>query len=455
MTGGRADPGEKQAPGKAGERCGGVFVQEIYQKEIMRGVNLTCIKAYKFKTGCISLTMLTPLDKATASLNAALPSVLRRGTSKYPDMESLAVVLDELYGARIEPVIRKKGEVQCVGFYADFPDDAFLPGKQGSILEKTAELLGEMLLSPATSGGRLRGDYVETERQNLMDDIKAEINDKRAYAVRSLVRKMFRGEPYSVSKLGSLADASRISVYTLTRQYKELVSTSPIEIFYCGAEDPENVVRIMRKALAALPRAGEFQIPSTKVDAKPYTGQPRYYRERMEVTQGKLVMGYRLGQAMAEPDNPALMVFNAVFGGAVTSKLFMNVREKLSLCYYASSSLDRHKGAMMVSSGIEFSKYEEAMDEITRQLDEMKSGGITQWEMDSAKKAVMTAIYSAMDAPMGLEGLFLDRTMLDLRPLPSELAALVSEVTADSVAEIAAGVALDTVFFLTGEDDDA
>jgi predicted Zn-dependent peptidase len=175
----------------------------------------------------------------------------------------------------------------------------------------------------------------------------------------------------------------------------------------------------------------------------------------MDITQGKLVMGYRLGEAMKSPNHAALMVFNAVFGGAVTSKLFMNVREKLSLCYYASSGLDRHKGVMLVSSGIEFSKYDEALGEIEKQLDSIRKGEIEPWEIEGAKKAVMNAIYSSLDEPSGLEGLYLDRSMLGLTANPEELAALVSDITIGEVVKIASCTKLDTVFFLTGEGENA
>ncbi len=428
-------------------------MQKVTQMSLARGVNLTCVNALKFKTGCLSITFLTELNRKTAALGAALPYVLRRGTSSHPDMESLAQALDDLYGARIEPVLRKKGEVQCIGLYADFPDDVFVPGG-GHILEKTARLMGEILLSPATSGGRLRADYVDSERQNLIDDIRAEINDKRVYAYRHMVERMFNGEKYSISKLGTLEEASKITVYSLTRYYKEVLANSAAEVFYCGAEDPDTVARIVKEALAPLPRSGSCTPPETEFRAK-VPGQIRHFTEKMAVAQGRLVMGYRLGEIMQAPDHPALMTFNAVFGGAATSKLFMNVREKLGLCYYADSGIDRHKGVMVVSSGIEFDKYNEALAEITSQLESVKNGDIAGWELEGAKKAVMNSLYTSMDEPSGLESLYLNRALLGIEANPEEIAALVSEVTKEEVADIAASVKLDTVYFLTGEDRDA
>jgi predicted Zn-dependent peptidase len=175
----------------------------------------------------------------------------------------------------------------------------------------------------------------------------------------------------------------------------------------------------------------------------------------MAVTQGKLVMGYRLGNAMMEQNHAAMMVFNALFGGAVTSKLFMNVREKLALCYYANSSIDRHKGIMVVSSGIEFSKFDEALNEITAQLEAIKNGEIEQWELDGARRAVVTAISASIDSPIGLESLYLDKSITGMRAEPEELAALAEDVRLDEVVKIAKGVVLDSVYFLTGDEDNA
>ncbi|MGX8699028.1 MAG: EF-P 5-aminopentanol modification-associated protein YfmF, partial [bacterium] len=178
------------------------------------GVNLTAVRDERFKTGAYSLNLLTPLEKETASQRAVLPYVLRRGTARYPEAEELEAALDELYGARLEPFVRKKGEVQAIGFYADFADPAFVDEER--MPEKMASLLGEVLLNPAMQSGNLRRERVALERENLLADIRAGINDKGSYADERLLALMCRGENYSVPKLGSLPQAKRIGHLTLT-----------------------------------------------------------------------------------------------------------------------------------------------------------------------------------------------------------------------------------------------
>lgn len=427
-------------------------MENVYRREIMRGVELTAITAERFKTGSLSMTLLAPLERRTAALNAALPYVLRRGTASLTDMEAIAARLDELYGARIEPTLRKKGEIQCLGFYADFPDAAFLPEKV-DVLGGVAKLMGELLLSPATRGGRLRADFVETERQNLIDDINAEINDKRGYAEERARELMFRGESYALSKLGTLSEAGKISVFTLTRQYKHLLSTAPLEVFYCGAESAERVERLVREALAGLPRAAELIYPVTDVGFSA-PREPREVTEVMDVTQGRLIVGCGLGENMREPDHAALMVFNALLGGSALSKLYLTLRERLSLCYYAGSWIDRHKGALFISAGIDFAMRDETLERITEAIDEIRRGQIEDWELEGARREVVSSIYSASDEPAGLEGLFLDRAILKTDVLPDELAALASEVTGEELSSIARGITPEIVYFLSGEAED-
>lgn len=427
---------------------------DISREEILPGVELTCLRSDKFKTACLSLSLLTQLKRETASMNALIPLVLRRGTTQYPDMEALSRKLDELYGTAIEPVVRRIGEIQCIGFYASIPETDFLPGRQ-DVLCDTAELMGQLLLSPVTRGGLLLPDYVESEREKMAELIRSRVNDKRGYAMLRCMEEMCCYEDYAVSRFGSEADCESIHYQKLTRHYRSILQTSPVEIFYCGRADSRRVARVFRDALSMLPR-GEIDYDiGTDVRMNAVEAQPRYVEEEMNVSQGKLVIGFRLGDVMEEPDIAAIYVFNSVFGSGSTSKLFVNVREKLQLCYYAGSSVDIHKGIMLVSSGIEFDKFDAAKAEILSQLDEMKNGNITDDELNAAKSGIASALRSGMDSQGELEGFFLSQTLAGLDYGPMELAQLVEEVTKDNVVSVAKSVECDLVYFLKGSGEAA
>lgn len=422
---------------------------EIERIRLLPGVSLACLQTDKFKSDCLSVSLLTALDRDTISKNALLPRVLSRGTVHHPDMDSLSAYCDELYGAQALPLVRKKGEMLALGFYAGFIADRFTP--DGSpLLEPVAALLGELLLSPATKGGLLRRDYVESEKQKLIEDVRARVNDKRDYALFRAIEEMCAFENYGCDDMGTEEGAASVGYVELTRWYRELLQRCPVEIFYCGSASPERVESAMREALATLPR-GEIDLElGTDVRLNTLTEEPRIFEESLDVTQGKLVLGFRLGECMDEPDYAALRVFNALYGGSVTSKLFMNVREKLSLCYYASSFIDRLKGVMFVASGIEFDKYEAAKGEILAQLEAVKRGDFSDEEFSAAKMAMASELRSATDSPGALEEFYLSQTLLGLDYGPADLAALCELVTREDVTALARGIELDTVYFLRG-----
>ena len=417
---------------------------------ISPGVNLTCIQTDKFKTGCLSINLISSLHAGTAASTALLPRVLRRGSDELPDMERITSALDDLYGARIEPLVRKKGELHCIGFYSDFPDDSYIPGG-GSVLEKTASFAGGMLLSPVMSGGLLRQDYIDGEKKNLIDDIRAGINDKRGYALDRLLEEMCADEAYGVNRLGCEAEASGITPESLTARYHELLSGARVELLYCGAADPKRVEAALLPLISGLPDRGDARLPETNVVLYPGKRPPVRLTEELDVSQGKLAVGFRLGRAMqGTPDYPAMMVFNAVYGSGVTSKLFLNVRERLALCYYAGSMLDKQKGVMIVSSGVDFSNYDVALDEILVQLENVRNGDVSEWELASAKSSVANAIKSAMDRPSGLMDLYFDSIVSPVRYDPVDLSGMVESVTLDRVVATAAEIEADTIYFLTG-----
>ncbi|MBQ5748724.1 MAG: insulinase family protein, partial [Oscillospiraceae bacterium] len=340
--------------------------------EILPGVHLTAVQTEKFKTGCFSINFLRPLSHDEATANALIPSILLRGSEKYPDIRSITAGLDELYGASMGTLNRKKGEVQMVGFFADYIEDE-LAG--APVFEPVMEFVAQILLHPLTKDNAFDERIVAGEMRNIRNAMDARINDKRVYAASQMIRTMFEDEAYSVPRLGDPEDLEKLNAEKLYAHYREILAHSQVELFYMGRKSPNDVAQTLRRVLADLPR-GETVSVGTGVRRK--ADRVKEVTKSMDVTQGKLCMGLRTGCNVHDAEYPALLVLNAVFGAGATSKLFLNVREQMSLCYYAGSSIDKYKGIMIISSGIEFDMYETVRREILNQLDECRMGHITQ-----------------------------------------------------------------------------
>lgn len=424
-----------------------------YRSQIMPGVWLTAIQSRKFKSSYWSLRLLTPLAEETAAMNAVLPRVLRRGTASCPDQEQLAAALDEMYGGAIEPLVGKRGEGHCFGFVASFLDDGLVPDET-PLLDQAAHLLGELLLHPATRNGRLKGEYVDGERDNLIAEIKSQINDKRSHALNRMTEEMCAEEPFRLNRLGSLEQAEKINVTKLNRYYHQVLSSARIFVYYCGSAEPQQVEQAWREALMGLPRHEVLSPPETEL-RKPT--QVRQVTDHLDVTQGKLVMGFRTGITATDSEYPALMVANALFGGNANSKLFLQVREALSLCYYVNSGLDKWKGLLIVQAGAEFDQLERVQTEVLEQLKQVQEGGFTEEELEAAKRSLISTYRSALDVPSQLEDFWYGQQLAGLTFGPDELAELIRVVDAEQVMAVANQIMLDTVYTLmgpkTGEED--
>lgn len=427
---------------------------ERTREEILPGVWLTALRTDKFRTDTLSVTLLTQLSRENAAMNAVIPSVLRRGTARCPDMDALAAELDGLYGAAAVPVVRRLGEIQALGFLASFAAGDCVPGGE-DLLSPACALTGDLLLSPVTRGGLLLPDYVQSEKQKLAERLRARVNDKGSYAMLRLIENMCSCEAYSAGAMGDAESAEAVHYQKLTRRYHELLASSPAEVFYCGGAPAARVRDAVRRALAVLPRGELDPDIGTDVRMNAVEAEPRIFTEALDVTQGKLSMGWRLGACMEDPNEAAIRVFNAVFGGSLTSKLFVNVREKLSLCYYASSAVDLQKGLLVAQSGIDFDKYDAVRDEILAQLEAVKRGEVSAAELDAARLSAASDLHALTDSPTGLESWWLVRNTAGDECTPEEMAALCEGVSADDVTAVARSTELDAIYFLrgTGEAD--
>ena len=416
-----------------------------HRTEILPGVYLTAVQSDKFKTGCFSLNLLRPMKKEEAAANALIPSVLLRGSETCPDIASISAKLDELYGASIGTLVRKKGEVQLVGFYCDYVQDEYV---DEPVFAPVMAFLAELLLHPRLENGIFPEAVVDSEKLNLENAMLSRINDKRTYAASQLIRTMCAGQPYGIPRIGEPEDLKNITAKSLYAHYRDLLATSRVELFYMGSLSPEAVAKVLQAALAELPRAEVFvPVGTTPV---PAARPVQEKTERLDVTQGKLSLGFFTDITAKDPRYPALVLAATVFGGGATSKLFTNVREKMSLCYYASASFEKFKGVLSVSSGVEFSKLETAKTEILRQLEACKAGDITDAELESARGYLVSDLKIAMDSPGRLDDYYMGQILLEQDGTMEDLASAIARVTKQEAADAIQALRLDTIYALEG-----
>ena len=412
--------------------------------ELLPGVTLRVFTDDRFKQNCLSIQFVRTMQEAEAAYNALLPAVLLRGCETAPDMRDIILRLDDLYGASMGALVRRVGDYQTTGISCSFISDRFaLDGDK--ILAPMVAFIGDILFAPVLENGVFCKDFVESEKKNLISTIQAQKNDKRAYCAAQLLKKMCTKDSYSIPRLGEAESVPSITPESLYHHYQKVLRESPVEIFYVGqAEEslPQLLTALFSKVSGqrkALPPQTHFR----SVGGGSHT-------ETMDIAQGKLCMGFSTEIDLRSGDFAAMQVCNTLFGSGMTSKLFMNVREKMSLCYDIGSSYVGSKGIMTVSAGIDCDKYQVVCDQIHTQLAAICNGEITAEELASAKEALLSGLRGTHDSPASIEGYYSSGVLSGLTLTPAEYMEKIVAVDASMVAAAAKTLKLDTVYFLKG-----
>ena len=414
--------------------------------EMLPGVTLRCFQDSRFKQGCLSLQLVRPMRREEAYKNALISAVLLRGTRQHPDLRSITHRLDDLYGASVSALVRRVGDYQTVGLYCGFMDDRFaMPGDK--VLEPLIDFVREILLdSPLEDGGFLPA-FVESEKKNLIATIESERNDKRAYAMGKLLKIMCREDTFGLPRLGEPEQVATIDPKDLYAHYRQILRTSPMHIFYVGSAGAEEVADLLKPLLADVSEEVESLKPQTGFH--PCEGKDEV--EIMEVAQGKLCMGFATTITNRMEEFPAMQVLNTLFGAGMTSKLFMNIREKLSLCYSIGSSYYGTKGIITVCAGIDFDREEQTRQEVLRQLEACKTGDIAPEELNAAKEALLSSLRATHDSPHAIEGYYATAALSGMGMTPRQYMDAVEKVTMEQVVAAANTLKQHSTYFLKGD----
>ncbi len=414
------------------------------------GVNLRLLKTEKFKTNCISVYIHLPLCRENVTFAALIPKVLKRGTEKYPSLSELSKRTEELYGASLAAGVGKKGDIQSIKFTVQFVSDSFLNEK---ITADAVDLIAQLVLCPKLKEGAFDKAWVGQEKENLKNFIEGLINDKKEYAQVKCNEIMFEGDPYGIFEYGYVDDLEKIDEKNLYEFYRNILKNSVIDIFASGSFDEELLKAEIKAKFGSLSsRTADYT--KTALATVEDDIAVKNVVEPMPTSQSKLCMGFNCGISPVSEDYYNMMMFSCIFGGSPFSKLFNNVREKLSLAYYVFSAADRQKSYMKISAGIESDKFDAAYNEIMLQLDRMRAGDFTDEEIMSAKKYLATSLGSAKDSPGAVENFYIGQIMLGNDETIDGLIEKISMVERDGIIRAANCVQEDTVYFLKGVGND-
>ncbi len=414
------------------------------------GIRIHVLPTRRFKTFAISLYAGSPLDENTVTATALTPFVLRRGTVSYPETRSFRERLEQLYGAGFGFDVYKRGDYQIVHFRMDTINDSFVQSSE-SLLQSSFSFLGETLTKPALENGVFRPSYVQTERDTVRKKLESIVNDKIRYAAERCIEEMCKNEPYRLHPLGQRKDLDSITAESLYNSYRKWLNEAVFDLYVVGDTSIEEVKKLVEEHFVMdRSQTGNYE-PSV---VRSVASEPQTVVEKLDINQGKLNLGLRSKITYRDNDYAAALMYNGILGGYPHSKLFVNVREKESLAYYASSRYDGHKGIATIQSGIEIENYEKAVRIIQKQLEDMAAGVISDTEMSQTKAMIRNVIKEMQDSAFELIAYDFNRQLSGKERTAEELLEQVSHVSLEDVTRAASAFSLDTIYFLKGQKEE-
>ena len=419
--------------------------------KIFEGINLHFVNTDKFKTDLIAAFFVTDLNRESVTKNALIPAVLRRGTNKLQTMKEISVKLEDMYGSVLDASSDKLGDRQVVQFYINSLNNNYALDSM-DIQGEAINLLCDIILNPKLVDDCFDEEFVKGEKETLRELIEAKINDKGSYSMVRCVEEMCSGEPYGLYKFGYVEDLDKIDAKNLYEQYKKILATAEIHIYLSGLFNKDDIVEKLKNRFSVIERKYENKNIDTYIAENKY--ENREVTERQDVTQGKLVLGYRVNDIDISKDLQKVILYATILGGTPGSKLFQNVREKASLAYTIRSIYVKHKGILMVAAGIEIDKYEEAHSLILKQVEDIRNGEITEEEIKDAKSYLTNSYKSFYDDQSAIINFDMGQTLLNNENTIDECIAKINAVSKEEVIEVANKLDLQLTYFLTGKEDD-
>lgn len=417
----------------------------VKHDNLSNGVSFITILDTKFKANVISVRFITKLDESTASANALIPNILISCNEKLRTRTEITTTLAKLYDSNLSANAIKFGDNQIMNVSADFICDKYaLEGEK--ISQQVSDILLDCIFRPIVNDNAFADEEFTLRKNELVESIEGQINDKRAYAFVRANRTIYKDEPSAVASYGTKETTEKLTSQQVYKEYKNLLENSQIEITLSGGQNLDEVKEKLKKEFAELKRN---VVKYTFYSISPVKNEVAYPVDTLDVKQCKMVMAFKTDYT----DYFANRLMAAMFGGTAFSKLFMNVREKYSLCYYCASVFIEAKGVLAVDSGVEKVNVEKAKKEIINQLELMAKGDFTEEEQSNAVLSIAGDFKSNYDSVRDISAWYMSQKIRNTDFTPEQAIEKLKAVTKEQIIKAAKSYKLDTVYLMQGKED--
>lgn len=425
------------------------------QIEIKEGIKIHLINTDIFKTNLICVMLTVPLKREHVTKNALIPFLLKRGTNNFPSQSDISKKLEMMYGASYDCGIDKIGDNQALKFYIETIRDDYALNKE-KLLQESINLVLDIIFNPLMEYGIFKEEFLATEKDNLRKIIESKIDNKDLYAFNKCIENMYNNKGFGIYKYGYLEDLDKIDNKVISEYYKRLINEAKIDIYISGEFDEKNIEKIItenQKIKELNPRKENIIVNNLSTECKEKVDNVRTIQEKMNITQGKLVIGLdTLNNDVKMRD--VGIIFNSILGDGANSMLFQNVREKAGLAYTAHSTFNKLKNNIFIRCGIEIQNYDKAVNIIKEQIENIKNGKFTETDIQNAKNYIISGI-RGIEAEQDTEIVFyIGQEISKTRYTVKEYIESIRSVTKEQIIEFAKNIQINLIYFLTANEEE-
>lgn len=417
--------------------------------DLKQGIKAHFIKTDQYKTDLTCVIITTALKRENVTKNALIPFILRRGNMRLQNQYLINKELENLYGASFNCGIDKMGDNVVLKFYIESISNEYALNNE-NILKACMENLLDIVFNPIQKDGILNKDFLEVEKENLKDVIESKIDEKDSYALDRCISSMYGDNGFGLYKYGYVEDVDSITIEEISEYYNWLINNGKIDIFVSGninndemksmLEENENIKKLR-------PRIENYILNNEFTEIKQKINEEKTLEEKMNVTQGKLVVGLDVTKSMDNLQAIGL-VYNAILGDGANSMMFQNVREKAGLAYSAKSMFVKQKLNIFIRCGIQIENYQKTLDLIRVQIDNIKNGEFTNEDIENAKTYLISGIKNIEEEQDTEVVFYIGQEISKVNMTLEEYIEKINSVSKEDVVNFADSIYINTVYFL-------
>ena len=147
--------------------------------------------------------------------------------------------------------------------------------------------------------------------------------------------------------------------------------------------------------------------------------------------------------------NYPLALYNIILGGGEDSKLFRNIREKNSLCYYINSIPQKLDNILLIRAGVDKNNVKKTISLVEKEMNKIRHGKITENDLVMAKEFFTTAMESLKESQTSIMEHYYYMDLLKTDDIEARIKKM-NKVTIPEIIKVSKKVKIDTIYCLEG-----